>query len=384
MQLTSKKTQHLKQSGIRSASVRCAKLGGINLGQGVCDIPTSDIIKQQAYDSIKQNHNTYAPCEGIFSLRNAIAKKLLHFNQIAVDPEQEVLVSHGSTGAFVTASITLFNPGDEVILFEPFYGYHKSILELHDVHVKTVPIKLPDLTIDIDDIKKAITSKTRGIVICTPCNPCGKVFSREELLAIGKLAELHNLYVITDEIYEYITYPGHQHCSLASLEDFKHRTVTISGFSKTYNMTGWRLGYAAGPAAIIQKMALVHDLLYVCPPTPLQHAVLAAFELPEHYYQEMNEKFLQKRDLVIDALQAMQFDVTVPQGAYYILANFSRLKFADDEVAVKHLLENAKVATVSGRSFFVDPLHGKQLIRVCFALNEEKINLALLQLQAIF
>lgn len=379
----SEKTKNLKQSGIRAASTRCAQLNGINLGQGICDLPTPDIIKQGAYDAIAENKSIYSPCEGILPLRQAISKKLATFNKVKADPETEIIVTHGSTGAFVCAINTLFNPGDEVILFEPFYGYHKNLLNLHGVVTRSVTINLENLTFSIDELAQAINSKTRGIVICTPCNPCGKVFSRSELEAIGELVQKHNLYIITDEIYEYITYPGYEYVSPASLASFENKTITISGFSKTFNMTGWRLGYAAGPKDIIAKMALVQDLLYVCPATPLQYAVLKAFEIDDSYYQNMRQTYLAKKNLVVSALQKLGFDVTIPQGAYYLMINFSKLNFENDQEAADFLLEKAKVATVTGRSFFAHPEHGKHLLRICFALDEAKLDLAMTQLQAI-
>lgn len=383
MSKTSDRTSHLKQSGIRNASTRCAEIGGINLGQGICNIPTPDDIKQQAYHAIASNKNTYSACEGIMSLRVALAEKITNYNKINVDPETQVLVTHGSTGAFVSAAMTLFNPGDEIILFEPFYGYHKNILALQGMTVKAVPINLEDFSIDFDQLRAAVGPRTKAIVICTPNNPSGKVYSREELLAIGEIARQHDLYLITDEIYEYITYPGYEHVSIASLEDFAERTITISGFSKTYNMTGWRLGYVSGPAAIIKKMALVQDLLYVCPATPLQYAGLAAFKLGQDYYDDMRTGYLAKRDLTVNALTDMSFKVTVPQGAYYILADFSDLAFNDDEQAADEILQKAKVACVPGGSFYDNPETGKHILRVCYALDEEQVGQALKQMQAM-
>lgn len=378
----SDKTKNLKQSGIRAASTRCAKIGGINLGQGVCDMPTPEIIKAATYQAIESNHNMYSACEGILPLRQAIADKLASFNGIKTDAETEVIVTHGSTGAFISAITTLFNPGDEIILFEPFYGYHKNILELQGFKTRGVSINLENFEIDFDALNKAITPQTRGIIICTPCNPSGKVFTKEELLKIGAFVKQHNLWVITDEIYEYITYPGYTHISPASLDDFKNCTITISGFSKTYNMTGWRLGYATGPAEVIAKMALVHDLLYICPPTPLQYGVLAAFNLQHDYYEKMRATYLNNRNVVVEVLTKLGFKITVPQGAYYLLADFSNLPFADDEEAATKILEKAKVATVPGRAFFTTAAQGKNILRVCFALNEIKIAKAMQQLEA--
>jgi aminotransferase len=380
----SDRVKQLKQSGIRAATARCIALNGINLGQGVCDIATDENIKASASDAIYDNKNIYAPYEGVLALRQAVAKKIKHFNKVEVNPETEILISHGSTGAFVSAAKTLFNPGDEVILFEPFYGYHKHVLEL--VGVKTVSIKEnpSDHSIDFQQLQKLCHAKTRGIVICTPCNPSGKVFTRAELIALGEFAEKNNLFIITDEIYEYITYPGYEHISLASLNNFWRRTITLSGFSKTYNVTGWRLGYAYGPAEIINKMALVHDLLYICPSTPLQHAMISALQLNEHYFVEMREKFLNKRDLVVNALRDLGFTMMVPQGAYYLMADFRALKFEDDQVAASFLLEQARVATVPGRSFYQNPEDGRFYLRFCYAIDDEKLKQAIKNLRAAF
>jgi len=378
----SDKAQHLRQSGIRAASTRCAAIGGINLGQGVCDIPAHDSIKQAATAAIFADKNLYAPHEGVFALRQALAEKIQKFNHVTVNPQTDILISHGSTGSFVSAAKALFNPGDEVILFEPFYGYHKYILELLGINTTGVSISAGDYAIDFDHLNAAVNSKTRGIVICSPCNPSGKVFSKEELIKIGEFAEKHDLFIITDEIYEYITYPGYEHVSIASLNNFKERTISISGFSKTYNITGWRLGYSYGPAAIIEKMALVHDLLYICPPTPLQHAMISALHLDDSYYKNLCNKFLINRDLSVKTLRELGFLVHEPQGAYYLLVDFRQLGFADDEAAANALLEHAKVATVPGRSFYQNPADGRYELRFCFALNEDKIQTALNQLSS--
>lgn len=377
----SNRVKNLKQSGIRAASLRCAELNGINLGQGVCDLPILDEIKQAAGSAIEHNKSLYSACEGIQPLREKLTQKINNFNQIPVKPEN-VLVTHGATGAFYSAMTVLFEPGDEVVIFEPFYGYHKHLLQLNGVSTQTVKINMQDFSFDFDDLSAAINSKTRAILICTPCNPAGKVFTKQELLKIGHLAEQHDLMVITDEIYEYITYPGHEHISIASLEKFKERTLTISGFSKTYNMTGWRLGYVSGPEEVIERMALVQDLVYICPSTPLQHAVLTALDLPESYYIDMADLYLKKRDKVVSSLREMGFKVSSPQGAYYLLADFSELGFKDDAQAAEFFMEKAKVATVTGRSFYTDPADGQFILRLCFAMSEVKLDQAMGQMRA--
>jgi len=244
-----------------------------------------------------------------------------------------------------------------------------------------VSIYVESFAIDWQQLQQVLSTKTRGMVICTPCNPIGKVFSEQELIKLGQIAIEHDLTVITDEIYEYITYPGHEHISMASLPGLADRVVTISGFSKTYNMTGWRLGYASGPAELIKKMALVQDLLYICPATPLQHAALAALSLPPSYYQIMQQQYLHKRDQVLSALRQLGLPVATPEGAYYLLANVSSLGFNDDEHAAEFFLNEAKVAVVPGRAFYNDPTHGQHIVRICYALDEPVVMQAMQQLQ---
>lgn len=383
MKKLSEIVKDLKQSGIRAASTRCAELQGINLGQGLCDIPTHDKVKNAAKQAITENKNLYASHSGVAPLRTALAEKIAKFNHVKVDPQTQILVAHGSTGAFVSAIKTLFNPGDEVILFEPFYAYHKKIIELLGMTTKVCDISLVDFHVDMQALAQLITPKTKGILVCTPNNPTGKVFSKQELIQIGELAKKHDLYVITDEIYEYITYPGFEHISLASLNDYADFTVTISGFSKTYNVTGWRVGYAYGPAEIIHKMTLVHDLLYICPPTPLQHAMLEALQLGDEYYQNMRDDFLVKRDYIMRELRALGFTMPTPEGGYYLMVDCEKLNWGDDQAVANKLLEQAKVAVVPGGSFYLNPKEGQSIVRVCYALEQAKLEAAIANIKQL-
>lgn len=366
----------LKQSKIRAISRRCHELGGINLGQGICDLPIEPSIKEAAIKAIRDDKSIYTSPEGILTLREKIAEKVTAFNRINVGPE-EVLLTHGATGAFVAAAKALFNAGDEVIMFEPYYAYHRSILELFNIKVKIVSIDLDDLSFDLDEVKAAITEKTKAILICTPSNPCGKVFTQSELTQLGDLAVHHHLYVLTDEMYEYITYPGHRHVSLASLSpDYFERTITISGFSKTYNMTGWRLGYAVAPKAIIEKMTLVSDLFYICMATPLQYAACAALDLPEDYYRDVLKMYLDKRDFFISEIQSMGLNAVCPEGAYYTLVDIANTHFARAEDPAIALLEAAGVAAVDGRAFFDQDKRqekGAHQLRFCFSTDMPKL-----------
>ena len=377
----SKAVAGLRKSPIRAVSERCAALNGINLGQGICDLPVLDAVKQQACKAIRDDHNTYAPHMGIMPLREAIAEKARHYNGISANPREEVLVTHGSTGGYAAAVKTLLEPGDEVILFEPFYGYHKNILNFFGIQHITVPVSLEDYQLDLEQLAQQIGPRTRAIVVCTPNNPSGKVYTREELDAIGALAVRHDLIVITDEIYEYITYPGHSHYSLGSHPEYGRHVVTLSGFSKTYNMTGWRLGYAIGPAAIIEKMGLVHDMMYVCPPTPLQHGVIRALEAGDAYYAHMRETYLNKRNFMAQALREMGFGVPLPQGAYYMMVDIRDVPGLDNDFqAVDYLLEHAYVGTTAGSAFYDNDPEGSQRLRLCYALTDDKLEAAVEQL----
>ncbi len=376
-------TKNLSQSAIRAASTRCAAKKGFNLGQGLSEMPVDPLIKQAAADAINADHNQYAACEGYYPLREKIAHKMATYNGININPEKEIVVTSGATGAFVLAISVLLNPLDEVIVFEPFYGYHTNIIKLFKGVVKGVKINLEDFSFDMDELKAAVTDKTKAIVICTPANPCGKVFTLKELEAIGDLAKQKDLFVIADEIYEYILYPGYKHISLASLKDFKDRTLTISGFSKTYSMTGWRLGYITGPEEVVEKMALANDLLYVCPATPLQHAVVKAFDLPPSYYDNIRSVYLANRDCVVDGLEKAGFKCYVPQGAYYLLADIGSTRFKDCNEVFHGLLDKANVAVVPGSAFYLNPEDGKSIFRVCFGLEPERLAEAITYIQAV-
>lgn len=372
MKPLAQRTNALFQSDIRAVTALVNRVNGINLGQGICDLPTPEPIKKGAEAAIEDNRSIYTSYAGIPELRSAITEKARRFNLIPVPSSEDVMVSVGSTGAFVSTMFALFEPSDEVILFEPFYGYHRNLLSLTGVVSKTITMRGIHWTIDFDEVRTAISPKTKAIVINTPSNPCGKVWTRAELLEVQAIAEAYDLYVITDEIYEYMTYDGHEHVSFASLPNAYERTITLSGFSKTYNMTGWRLGYALAPEPLIEKMGLLNDLFYICAPAPLQYGLAEAFMMPNDYFVDMMADYTRKRQLMGETLEAIGFDVPWPQGAYYILANFESLShktagFSNDRIACETLVNRAKVASVPGNSFFNHPEDGQFYLRFCFA-----------------
>lgn len=382
------RTAPLRQSDIRAVTQMVNAVNGINLGQGICDLPTPAPIKQRTQQAIEDDLSIYSHYAGIEELRTAILKKVQRYNGLPASSPDEVMVGVGSTGAFVTAAFALLDPGDEAILFEPFYGYHRNLLQLTGASLKYVTTHGPDWAIDFGALEEAITPKTKVIVVNTPSNPSGKVWSREELETLLRLMQKHNLYAITDEIYEYMLYDGHEHISLAALPDAYPRTITLSGFSKTYNMTGWRLGYAIAPDPIIEKMGLLNDLMYICAPRPLQHGVTAAFDMDASYITELQEAYTRKRQLMCATLEEIGFNVPWPQGAYYVLADFKPLAgrpgFDDDKAACETLIQEARVATVTGRSFYNDDADGRYYLRFCFAKEYPELEQACEQLLDAF
>jgi aminotransferase len=369
----------LVQSDIRRMSRECERVGGINLGQGICDLPTIPELVEGATEAIAGSKATYSKFEGIDPLREKIARKIERFNGFRVDPSSEIIVTVGSTGGFAAAALAALNPGDEVILFEPYYGYHLNTLKVLGIETKFVPLHLPDWSIDFDELRKAFTKKTRGIVVCTPSNPCGKVFTRTELEKIGELCREFNAAAFTDEIYEYIVYDGRRHLSMASIA--RDVTITISGFSKTFSITGWRIGYVAAPAEIAKPIGLVNDLFYVCAPTPLQWGVSRALDIGEDYYRNLASDYQKKRDMLASALEESGFKPYVPQGAYYMLAEIPD-DFGTASEAAMALIENARVASVPGPSFYASS-NGDRLLRFCFAKDFDALEEACRRLKSV-
>jgi aminotransferase len=381
-QYTADRIEGLKQSEIRRMSIECAKVSGINLGQGICDQPIEPIIKEATIRAIGADHSIYTRLDGIDPLRHRIARKMRDYNGIACDADGEVVVTVGSTGAFVTACMAFLNPGDEVVIFSPFYSYHVNILKVCGAVLKFVTLRPPDWSYDPKTLEAAFSDRTKLVVVNTPGNPSGKVFSKAELDHVASLCLKHDALCVTDEIYEYILYDGRRHHSIGSFAGMEDRTITISGFSKTYAMTGWRLGYVVARKALASQMALLNDLINVCAPSPLQHGVVAAFDLPPEYYDRMVLDYAVKRDMTADACRAAGMDPFVPQGSYYMLADVSRLGFADDYDAAKILLEQAGIAVIPGSSFYADPKDGRMQIRLCYAKKMPDLEEACRRLRA--
>jgi aminotransferase len=371
------------QSEIRAMSVACEQMGGINLAQGVCDTPVPGVVEEAAIEAIRAGHNIYTRLDGIGRLRNAIAAKQQRDYGLSYDPESEVLVASGATGGLHAAAMALLNPGDEVLLFEPFYGYHVSTLKSLRINPVLVALAEPDWALDVDALKAAITPKTRAIILNTPSNPGGKVFSLAEIQSVAAVCIEHDLFLFTDEIYEYFVYDGARHISAATLPGMKERTVVISGFSKTFSVTGWRLGYVTADKKWMGAMSYFHDLTYVCAPSAFQHGAAAGLDqLPPSFYTELAASHQDKRTRMLSALTDAGLTPSTPAGAYYVLADASRLKGNTAAQKARQLLAITGVASVAGSAFF-RPGRGENLLRFCFAKRDEDLDEACARLRKL-
>jgi aminotransferase len=372
------------QSEIRAMSAACEQMGGINLAQGICDTPVPTVVEEAAIRAIRSGHNIYTRLDGITRLRNAIAQKQQRDYGLSYDPESEVLAASGATGGLHAAAMALLNPGDEVLLFEPFYGYHVSTLKSMRVNPVFVPLAAPHWELDTDALHAAITPRTRAILLNTPANPSGKVFSLAEIQQIAAACHTHDLYLITDEIYEYFVYDGARHISAATLPGMRERTIILSGFSKTFSVTGWRLGYVTADKKWMGAMSYFHDLTYVCAPSALQHGAAAGLEqLPPSFYTQLASSHQDKRTRMLSALTDSGLTpTTTPAGAYYVLAEATRLQGKTAAEKARYLLAATGIAAVAGSAFFRAG-RGENLLRFCFAKRDEDLDQACLRLRKL-
>jgi aminotransferase len=379
----SARASRIVQSEIRVMSIECEKVQGINLAQGICDTELPPPVAQGAKRAIDQGMNSYTRFDGIAELREAIAYKLRAYNGIVADPETQITVSAGSTGAFYSACLALLNPGDEVILFEPYYGYHVNTLLAVEATPAYVTMRAPDWTFTPRDLEAAVTPRTRGIMVNTPANPSGKVLTRTEIEWIADLAARHDLFVFTDEIYEYFLYDGRRHVSPGALPGMGERTITISGFSKTYAITGWRVGYAACHSRWAPMIGYMNDLVYVCAPSPLQWGVVEGIrKLTPEFYHRLASEYAAKRNLICAALERAGLTPCSPQGAYYILADASRLSGTTSKDKAMGLLSRTGIATVPGEAFFHGS-EGDNLLRFCYAKTDAELEEACRRLERL-
>ena len=364
----------LAHSEIRAMTQACVQAKGLNMAQGVCDTPVPPVVLRAAALAMERGKNVYSRFDGLPELRQAIAKKLARYNGVVADPETDITVSAGATGSFHCACLALLNPGDEVILFEPYYQYHISALLAVEAVPVMVKMRAPDWIFPAADLERAITPRSKAIIVNSPGNPSGKVFSRQELESMAAIAQQHDLFVFTDEIYEYFLYDGRTHVSLASLPGMADRTITIGGYSKTFSITGWRIGYSVAAAQWAQAIGAMNDLLYVYAPTPLQAGgTVGIEELPDLFYRDLARDYQRKRDRFCQALAQAGLTPSIPQGAYYVLADTSRLPGATGKERAMFLLETIGLAAVPGEAFFSGP-DGRQFIRFSYAKIDADID----------
>jgi aspartate/methionine/tyrosine aminotransferase len=360
------KASSFTESVIREMT-RLANLhGAINLGQGFPDFPAPDEVKDAAARAIAEDHNQYPITWGVPAFREAIAAKYARDYGMSVDPETEVCVMCGATEAMAATFLGVLDPGDEVVVFEPFYESYGPDSILAGASLRYVTLRAPDWSFDPAELALAFGSRTRAVVIGSPHNPTGKVFTHEELEQIAALCIEHDAIAITDEIYEHITYDGAEHIPIATLPGMRERTVTISALSKTYAVTGWRVGWAIAPPALMAGIRATHDFLTVAAATPLQLAGVAALSLPASYYEGIRRAYAERRDAMMRVLADAGFGAERPQGAYYVMADISSLGVDDDVAAARYLVEEVRVAAVPGSSFFSKPELGSHLLRFAF------------------
>jgi aspartate/methionine/tyrosine aminotransferase len=337
----------------------------VNFAQGFPDFSTDGRILDAAANALRDGYNQYATTWGAPQLRQAVARKQSAAWGRDVDADREVTVSCGATEAMIAAMLAAVDPGDEVVVFEPFYENYGPDCIISGAVPHYVTLHAPDWSFDPDELRAAFNGKTRAIVVNTPHNPTGKVYSQAELELIAKLCIEHDAIAITDEIYEHLVYRG-SHISLATLPGMRERTITISGASKTYSVTGWRIGWLIAPTALTAGIRKVHDFLTVGAAHPLQIAIASALELPSSFYVELLGDYQERRDAIVSGLRECGFEVEPPDGAYYVMAGFQAFGFDDDAAFARHLIENAAVATVPASSFYHDPSKGRGLVRFSF------------------
>ncbi|MDT7043876.1 pyridoxal phosphate-dependent aminotransferase [Candidatus Nitronereus thalassa] len=341
----------------------------INLAQGRPDFPTSPVVKQAAIDAISQDHNQYSVTWGLTELRQAIAQHLKDRHGLSINPETEVTITCGVTEAIVASMLALVETDDEVVIIEPAHENYVPAVYFASGRPKFVTLRPPDYAMPIDELRSALSPRTRAIILNTPHNPSGHVFTHDELTGILAIADQHGIYVVTDEIYDHLYYEPHHHIAPATLAPTLKSLVITGGLSKIYAATGWRLGYVVASEDVTAAIRTVHDYLTICAPTPFQHAAVTALALPETYYAELRAEFLERRDLTMKMLQESGFTPYLPQGAYYLLAGYEPWAHkGNSESFTKRLITEAKVAVVPGNAFYYQATDlGQHLVRFAFA-----------------
>jgi len=373
---SSERTLKFTESVIREMTRVCLKHQGVNLAQGFPDFPAPAQIKEAAIKAIRADLNQYAITWGTPNLRQAIADKFAWYNGVTMDPEKEITVCCGSTEAMISSLMAIVNPGEEVIVFEPFYENYGPDTILCGAKPRFITLREPDWHFNEQELAQAFNHRTKAIIINTPNNPTGKVFSREELQFIADLCLKWGVIAVTDEIYEHIVYDGAKHVSIASLPGMRDQTITINSISKTYSLTGWRVGWAIASAKLTASIRKVHDFLTVGAPHPLQEAAAIALRIDRGYYENLAEEYRERRNFLLSVLKDAGFRVFRPDGAYYIMTDVSHFGFSDDVKFAMYLVEKFGVATVPGSSFYSLPSLGSTKIRFCFPKKIETLQQA--------
>ncbi|HSE24992.1 MAG TPA: aminotransferase class I/II-fold pyridoxal phosphate-dependent enzyme [Pyrinomonadaceae bacterium] len=383
----SKKAKSFTESVIREMTREALKYNAVNLSQGFPDFAAPEDIKRKAMEAIANDVNQYAITWGSKDFRDAIARKTKWYLGLDVDPETEITVTCGSTEGMIAAMMATVDPGDEVIVFEPYYENYAPDAILSDARPRYVPLRAPDWSFDRDELRAAFNNKTKAIIICNPNNPTGKVFTRDELEYIAGLCREFDALCFTDEIYEHILYPRDDaeigHISMAQLEGMRERTVVVNSMSKTYSVTGWRVGYCIAPPEVTSGIRKVHDFLTVGAAAPLQAAGAYALSLPREYYDGLEGEYRARRDLLLPVLEVAGFRAFVPDGAYYVMTDISAFGFPNDVEFTKHLIREVGVACVPGSSFYSSSDKGQQQVRFCFCKKDETLNRAAERLEKL-
>jgi len=369
----SHRIENFTESVIREMTRRAIQANAVNLAQGFPDFPAPEALKRAAAEAIAADQNQYSITWGVKPFRDAIAAKYRREYELDFDPEREVTVCCGATEGMIASLLAVLNPGDEVVLFEPFYENYNPDTQLCGATTRYVTLHAPDWHFDPDELRRAFTPRTKAIILNTPNNPTGKVFSREELTFIASLCQEFDALAISDEIYEHILFDGAVHIPMVSLPGMRERSILVNSLSKTYSVTGWRVGWVLAPPDLTDSIRKVHDFLTVGAATPLQHAGIYALQMGAEYYQQLADGYSERRNHLVTSLQTAGFQCFVPRGAYYIMADISGFGFPDDHAFVSSLLERAKLAAVPGSSFYAHPNGGKQQIRFCFCKKYETL-----------
>lgn len=378
---SSERARSFTESVIRDMTRLCLRHKGVNLAQGFPDFPAPEEIKEAALRAIRADINQYAITWGTPGLRQAIAEKFFWYNGLKVDPEKEITVCCGATECMIASLLAIVNPGEEVIVFEPFYENYGPDTILCGATPRYITLHEPDWHFDEEEVKRAFNKRTKAIIINTPNNPTGKVFTREELQFIADLCLKWGVVAVTDEIYEHILYDHAQHVSIASLPGMAEQTITINSLSKTYSLTGWRVGWAIASAKLTASIRKVHDFLTVGAAHPLQEAAVVALRLGQNYYQTLAAEYKERRDFLLNSLMEANFRVFRPHGAYYIMTDITHFGFRDDFDCAYFLVEKIGVATVPGSCFYSNPEKGKTKVRFAFPKKMETLRHAVSKLK---